>query len=506
MVFGGRLAFVFLPADDTETVIVDFALPIGATMEQTSEVARRIEIAARAQPEVQALTASLGSSVDFETGATNAAATHLGQIFLELSPVETRSRRSAEVIDSIRLAAGNLDECETVKFQEVSGGPAGADISYEVRGADDAQVDEVVARIKAALVGFSGVKDISDDADDAQRELRIELTPQALAMGFTTADVAQQVRMAVFGAEAHSFSADREDVDVRVQFDEASRRRLSTIEELWLLSPTGTAVPLVEVADVREGRGYSTIRRVDRARTVTVSADCDDATNPEIVARALAPEIEAIGRSASGVVIDAAGRQKDLVDAFANFPLALAAAFLGIYVILAWLFESYLQPLAVMLAIPFGIIGIVWGHLLLGFDMTFLSLIGFVALAGVVVNNSLILVEFSNEMREKGTPLVDSLAKAGRLRLVPILLTTVTTLAGLSPLMLEQSFQARFLIPMAISLVFGLMSSSVLTLLALPAAMVVIDDIMRAMHRLWTGRARVDAASTATAAADGFRS
>ena len=506
MVFGGRLAFVFLPADDTETVIVDFALPIGATMEQTSEVARRIEIAARAQPEVQALTASLGSSVDFETGATNAAATHLGQIFLELSPVETRSRRSAEVIDSIRLAAGNLDECETVKFQEVSGGPAGADISYEVRGADDAQVDEVVARIKAALAGFSGVKDISDDADDAQRELRIELTPQALAMGFTTADVAQQVRMAVFGAEAHSFSADREDVDVRVQFDEASRRRLSTIEELWLLSPTGTAVPLVEVADVREGRGYSTIRRVDRARTVTVSADCDDATNPEIVARALAPEIEAIGRSASGVVIDAAGRQKDLVDAFANFPLALAAAFLGIYVILAWLFESYLQPLAVMLAIPFGIIGIVWGHLLLGFDMTFLSLIGFVALAGVVVNNSLILVEFSNEMREKGTPLVDSLAKAGRVRLVPILLTTVTTLAGLSPLMLEQSFQARFLIPMAISLVFGLMSSSVLTLLALPAAMVVIDDIMRAMHRLWTGRARVDAASTATAAADGFRS
>jgi multidrug efflux pump subunit AcrB len=506
MVFGGRLAFVFLPADDTETVIVDFALPIGATMEQTSEVARRIEIAARAQPEVQALTASLGSSVDFETGATNAAATHLGQIFLELSPVETRSRRSAEVIDSIRLAAGDLDECETVKFQEVSGGPAGADISYEVRGADDAAVDEVVARIKAALAGFSGVKDISDDADDAQRELRIELTPQALAMGFTTADVAQQVRMAVFGAEAHSFSADREDVDVRVQFDEASRRRLSTIEELWLLSPTGTAVPLVEVADVREGRGYSTIRRVDRARTVTVSADCDDATNPEIVARALAPEIEAIGRAAPGVVIDAAGRQKDLVDAFANFPLALAAAFLGIYVILAWLFESYLQPLAVMLAIPFGIIGIVWGHVLLGFDMTFLSLIGFVALAGVVVNNSLILVEFSNEMREKGVPLVDSLARAGRLRLVPILLTTVTTLAGLSPLMLEQSFQARFLIPMAISLVFGLTSSTVLTLLALPAAMVVIDDIRRALYRLWTGRSLADAAPTAAAAAEGFRS
>jgi len=489
MIFGGRLAFVFLPADDTETVIVDFQLPIGSTMEQTSAVAKRIEDAARAQPEVQALTASLGSSVDFETGATNAAATHLGQIFIELSPVESRNRRSAEVIDAIRIAAGALDEAEKIKFQEVSGGPAGADISYEVRGSDDAEIDAVVAELEAALGQFAGVKDIGDDADDAQRELRISLTPQAIAMGFTTADVARQVRTSVFGVEAHTFSADREDVDVRVQFDEKSRRRLATLEELWLVSPTGQAVPLVEVAEVREGRGYSTIRRVDRARTVTVSADCDDATNPEIVASAMAREVDRIGAAHPGVVIDAAGRQKDLVDAFSNFPLALAAAFLGIYVILAWLFESYLQPLAVMLAIPFGVIGIVWGHLLLGFDMTFLSLIGFVALAGVVVNNSLILVEFSNEMREKGVRLDDSLARAGRLRLVPITLTTVTTLAGLAPLMLEQSFQARFLIPMAISLVFGLMSSTVLTLFALPATMVVIDDFVRLVKRLWTGRA-----------------
>jgi len=489
MIFGGRLAFVFLPADDTETVIVDFQLPIGSTMEQTSAVAKRIEDAARAQPEVQALTASLGSSVDFETGATNAAATHLGQIFIELSPVESRNRRSAEVIDAIRIAAGAIDEAEKIKFQEVSGGPAGADISYEVRGSDDAEIDAVVAELEAALGQFAGVKDIGDDADDAQRELRISLTPQAIAMGFTTADVARQVRTSVFGVEAHTFSADREDVDVRVQFDEKSRRRLATLEELWLVSPTGQAVPLVEVAEVREGRGYSTIRRVARARTVTVSADCDDATNPEIVASAMAREVDRIGAAHPGVVIDAAGRQKDLVDAFSNFPLALAAAFLGIYVILAWLFESYLQPLAVMLAIPFGVIGIVWGHLLLGFDMTFLSLIGFVALAGVVVNNSLILVEFSNEMREKGVRLDDSLARAGRLRLVPITLTTVTTLAGLAPLMLEQSFQARFLIPMAISLVFGLMSSTVLTLFALPATMVVIDDFVRLVKRLWTGRA-----------------
>ncbi|MFM1804786.1 MAG: hypothetical protein RL136_1665 [Planctomycetota bacterium] len=488
MVFGGRLAFVFLPADDTETVIVDFQLPIGATMAQTSEVARRVEDAARAQPEVQAITASLGSSVDFETGATNAAATHIGQIFLELSPVETRTRRSAEVIDSIRAAAGSLDEAEIVKFQEVSGGPAGADISYEVRGSDDAQVEDAIARIKSALAGFSGVKDISDDADDAQRELRIELTPQALAMGFTTLDVARQVRGAVFGIEAHTFSEDREDVDVRVQFDAESRRRIATLEELWLVSPGGAAVPLVEVADVREGRGYSTIRRVDRERTVTVSADCDDATNPEMVAGAMAPEIASVSAALPGVTIDAAGRQKDLIDAFSNFPVAIAAAFLGIYVILAWLFESYLQPLAVMLAIPFGIIGIVWGHLLLGFDMTFLSLIGFVALAGVVVNNSLILVEFSNGMRREGATIIDAMARAGRLRLLPIGLTTITTAAGLSPLMLEQSFQARFLIPMAISLVFGLLSSSFLTLFALPAVMVVLDDIVRGFRRLWHGR------------------
>ena len=158
-----------------------------------------------------------------------------------------------------------------------------------------------------------------------------------------------------------------------------------------------------------------------------------------------------------------------------------------IYVILAWLFASYFQPIAVMLAIPFGFIGVIWGHLLLGFEMTFLSLIGVVALAGIVVNNSLILIDFFNTFRKNGLSLIDALLEAGRRRLRPIVLTTATTVLGLSPLMLEQSFQARFLIPMAISITAGLVSSTALTLIVLPAIIVILDDVNRFFHRLWFG-------------------
>jgi len=190
------------------------------------------------------------------------------------------------------------------------------------------------------------------------------------------------------------------------------------------------------------------------------------------------------------VVIETAGRQEQLRDAFATLPIGFAAALVMIYVILAWLFSSYIQPLAVILAIPFGTIGAIWGHLLLGYELTFLSMIGFVALSGVIVNGSLIFVRFYNTRREEGLSLHDALIDAGRSRLRPIFLTTITTVLGLTPLMLEQDFQARFLIPMAISIAFGLMFATLVTLLILPCIMVIIDDVKAVAHYLWHGRTR----------------
>jgi HAE1 family hydrophobic/amphiphilic exporter-1 len=392
------------------------------------------------------------------------------------------------VLASIRECVGDVSEAESVRFSEITGGPAGADITYEVRSDDKAAAREVAEFMKHELAKIEGVDSIADDDFSTQRELRVELRPSAAALGFTVADVARQVRGILYGLEAHTFSADREDVKVRVRIDEAARARIDAISDLWIAAPNGTPLPLSEVATVVEGNAYAAVRRIDRERTVTVTADCVGSTNPELVTAKLAPALEQLRLSHRSVQIREGGRQKDLNDAFSSLPLAFLVALGGIYVVLAWLFSNYTQPLAVMLAIPFGMIGVVWGHLVMGYQLTFLSLIGFVALTGIVVNNSLILVEFANQaIRDEGRSLHDALLQAGTQRLRPIFLTTLTTLCGLIPLILEQSFQARFLIPMGISIGGGLVSATVLTLLVLPANIMIIDDLRRGLHYLWHG-------------------
>jgi len=484
MVVGGRLVFVFLPADDSENMVLDYRLPMGSSIEQSRAFARRVEQAARAQPEVKSIITQTGVRTNFETSIAEDAASHVGQIFFELTAVESRNRRSSEVIDAIRAVLGPVDETESFRFTEISGGPAGTDITMEVMGDDASEVRAVADKLKERLAHFTGVQDIADDSFASQPELRVELKPSAAAIGLTPMEVARQLRGSLYGLDAHVYSAEREDIDVRVRLDEISRRRAVTVNDLWLVTPEGERVPLSELADIRRSTGFAAIRRIDRERTVTVTADCLSQVSPEEVMRELRPQIARILGEHPGVRVRDGGRQKDLNEAFSTLPLAALAAFAMIYVILAWLFSSYAQPFAVMAAIPFGVIGVVWGHLLLGFEMTFLSLIGFVALAGVVVNNSLILVEFANQAQREGLPLPEALVQAGRQRLRAIILTSVTTVLGLSPLILEQSFQARFLIPMAISLCGGLISSAVLTLHLLPAILMIFDDIRRLPARI----------------------
>jgi multidrug efflux pump subunit AcrB len=352
MVAGGRVAFTFLPADDTETVIVDCRLPVGSPVEVTGAAAARIETAARGQPEVRAISTILGQSTNFETGVAEAVSSHIAQIFIELLPTEDRDRDSSTVIQAIRDSLGTVDGVEELKFTEITGGPAGADITYEVQGEDSAAVRLASDRIKGILGEFGGVYGVTDDDYSTQKELKIELRPSAAAMGFTVAEVARQVRGALFGLEAHVYSADREDIKVQVRLDERTRRRFDTVEGLWLVAPRGgMLVPLVEVASVREGNAYAVVRRVDRQRTVTVTADCGAGVNPEEITRAAFPRIEAAVAAIPGVRVQEAGRQKDLNESLSSLPVAMAAALVLIYVILAWLFSSYTQPIAVMLAI-----------------------------------------------------------------------------------------------------------------------------------------------------------
>ena len=495
MVYGDRVPFVFLPSEDSENVIVRIRMPVGTSADQTRELVSRIEQAARAQPEVVFSSMTVGQTFDFESGVTNPASTAVAQTFIELIPVENRDRSSAEILDEIREKSGDLTAAENITFEELDGGPAGPDITLEVTGDDEFQVDSVVEEIKVLLAEYSGIYAISDDDEDAQRELRVHLLPGAAALGLTVGDVAMQVRGALHGIEAHVFSDDREDIDVRVSLDEDGRSDLGSVEQMWVMTPSGAAVPLQEIARLEERDGLAAVRRINRSRAVVVTAETLTGVSPETIMSFISPRLDEMRDANPGVSISTGGRQQDLYDAMSTLPFAAGAAALMIYVILAWLFSSYLQPLAVMLAIPFGAIGVVWGHFLLGYDMTFLSLIGFVALAGIVVNNSLIFVEFFNRNMLEGMPAKEALVKAGLRRFRPIVLTTATTILGLTPLMLEQSFQAQFLIPMAISITCGLASSTVLTLLVLPAILVIVDDIVGLLHWLWFGMSRTDRAA-----------
>jgi hydrophobic/amphiphilic exporter-1 (mainly G- bacteria), HAE1 family len=502
MVAGGRVDFTFLPDSDAETVVVDIRLPIGSPLARTESVIQKIEQAAQAQPEVKSISAIAGQQVNVDLGVADGSASHQGQIFIELTPVEARTRESSLVIDAIRQSLGDLPEVEMIRFSELGGAGGGPDITIRVIGEDQEHVNACVDALKTELLSYGGVHDVIDDNFDSQRELQIQLRPAASALGFNVSDVARQVRASLFGAEPHVFSAKREDIDVRVRLDEASRNDLSVIENLWVFNRSGDAVPLGEIAELSDGRSYSVINRVDRRRTVSITADTAPGTNPERVVNAIQGKIDELRRQHPAVAIELAGRQRDLADAFESLPVAYIVALLLVYVILATLFSSFAQPLVVMIAIPFSVIGVVWGHFLLGYQMTFLSLIGFVALTGVVVNNSLILIEFYNHKRAEGAGLLDGLIAAGRDRFRAIVLTSVTTFFGLAPLVFEQSFQAKFLIPMAISISFGLLSSTIVVLTALPCFMVILDDFKRVLHYLWFGTPREssDAQSTPTEA------
>ncbi|MFI4872167.1 MAG: efflux RND transporter permease subunit [Phycisphaerales bacterium JB061] len=495
MVAGGFVEFIFMETSDSETINGELRMPIGTPTDVTDAYLNRIEEVCLAQPEVVHCWAVAGefSSLD---GGGGGEQTHLGQIILEIMPVEEREahvpklRASPDLIEDIMAELGEMPGIKSFRLEGVAGGPDGPAITLTVVGSSEPLITRAVEEVKATISAYPGVTNVTDDSDRGQRELRLTLRDGASELGFTTGNVAQQIRGSVYGLEPYNFAGDDETIDVRVTLPKAFRSSLANIESMFLIAPGGQAVPLPEVVQVEEVEGYATVRRLDGRRAVTVTADVDrqSGANPEALTAAFMPELREIAAQIPGVEVLQRGRQKDVAESFATLPIGMLVAAGLIYVTLAWLFSSYTQPLVVMSAIPFATIGMIWGHFIMGYSMTFLSLIGFVALAGVVVNDSLIFMEFFNERRAMGMGVPDACLAAGRARVRAILLTTITTVLGLMPLMLETSFQARFLIPMAITISFGLISATVIILVVLPCLLMVLADIKALVHTLWTGR------------------
>lgn len=477
-VAGGRVPVVFIQKMDSETLLADLDMPVGTPAERTREALAVVERAAMQDPEVRTVWAVVGGQLDAdEGGAYMTERSHLAQLIIELKTVDQRDRSSDEIIADMRDRTADIPGINSLRYRSMQGGPAGREIEVEITSDD---MDDVLAATRALreqLAGYDGVFDLADDYDEGRREIRLELLDSARPLDLTTRWLATEVRGAFYGLEARTIQRGREDIDIRVRFPESRRRNIYELEQMRIATPAGHMVPLCEIARLEEGHGPSAIRRVDQRRAVTLGADIDQTRgNAEQIAADLRPLIADLEARHPGLRIEFGGNQRELARSFGSLKRDFFIALLLIYAMLAVLFKSYIQPLIVMLVVPFGLTGAIVGHLFMGYPVTIMSMIGIVALTGIVVNDSLILIDFVNKRVAAGLSRFDAVLTAAQRRLRPILLTSVTTVLGLAPMMLETSFQARFLIPMAVSVSFGLAFSTLLTLLVIPAGYMVMED------------------------------
>ncbi len=486
----GRIKFVFLPKVESDTVRARVTMPRGTSLEETAAVVDRIEAAAErlreemnggGRPLIQHVFALAGghTAAGGPMGG-GAGGTHLGTVEIQLLPSEERTVPAARVAARWRELVGPVPGAESVTFTSALFS-AGEPILVRLSGERFDTLEEAAARVKEELSRYPGVTDISDSFRKGKLELRLSLKPAARTLGLTLADLARQVRHGYYGDEAQRIQRGRDEVKVMVRYPAAERRSLAALEAIRIRTPSGAEVPFAQVARAELRRGYATIRREDRRRVVDVSADVDeDVTNAQEVIqdleRSFLPRLMA---DYPGLGYSFEGREQARRESLAGLWQGFAVALLAIYALIAIPFGSYLQPLIVMSAIPFGIVGALWGHVLMGLPLTILSVFGIVALSGVVVNDSLVMVDYVNRAREEGAGIREAVVGAGTRRFRPILLTTLTTFFGLLPMILEKSVQAQFLIPMAVSLGFGVVAATAITLLLVPCSYLMLEDARR---------------------------
>ena len=509
MVPAGIIRVDFMPSVEADLVIASLEMPEGTPARRTSEVAERLEragyeAAGRLSPHpgegVEGLVAGVNVSVGLParergpigdaTGTTTPRANVAAVEFRLVGPDE-RDVSALDLQREWRRELGPLPEAKslTISAELISfGAPVHVELSHPDPGRLARIGDTVVARLR----GFAGVFDVQADQDRGLREIRLDLLPEARTMGLTLDNLARQVRSAFFGDEALRVQRGREDVRVYVRLPEDERNAIADVEGHLVRTPGGREVPLARVASVRFGNSPTTIRRKDGQRVLTVTADVDVnvVTGDEVanvLDRSILPEVAARN---PGLTYAFGGEQQEQIESFGALGGGFALALLVIYALLAIPFGSYTKPLIIMAAIPFGIIGAVLGHAILGLQMAIMSLFGVIGLSGVVVNDSLVMIDFINERMRRGMPGREAIVAGAKARFRPIFLTSVTTFLGVAPLVFETSMQAQFLIPMAASLGFGILFATVVLMMIVPALAMV-------QHRL-TGGGRGGWPSSAT--------
>ncbi len=478
-----RIPFVLFREFESSQFMINLETSSAAKIEDTLEVAKRAEQVVLNLPTEELRSVATNVGITFLDVHRAEWGPNLGQLLVELE--EDRRRTVDAVIADLRGGMADIPGITKIQFLKTQAGPGGPAIEARIVGAEIPVLRRLADEVKGFLRGIPGVRDVRDDFTEGKEELQITLLPEARALGLNLGQIARQVQQAFLGVEASTIQRRDEDVPIVVRFPQAARRSLETVAGMKITLPSGEKVFLRDVARLESAIGTSKIRRDDQKRTITVLADVNTReANAFQVAQRLKREFADVGSSFPGYRVVIKGERQEAEESLAAMPQVSLIAILLIYFLLGSLFKSFIQPLIVMAAIPFALDGVVIGHLIMGEPLSFLSTMGLVALAGVVVNDSLILVDFINRARKEGTPRDEAILKSGVARLRPVLLTTVTTVGSLIPLAFFASGQAKFLSPMAISVVWGLSFATILTLILVPCLYAMLDDLEALLRRL----------------------
>ena len=488
-VASGRYGYTFFPRIQSEIARATLIMPAGTSVDQTRT---HIEHMAQHAYALQAKhlepdgKSSVIRNILVSTGWTGTGSPgargkpELGQVTMEMVPPEERRNQisTSEVVQEWRQLIGTIPGAKELTYRAEIG-RGGNPIDVQLTGADFKTLTEVAELLKKRYAEYPGLFDIQDSFDQGKQEIQLRLLPEAKLLGLTTNDLGRQVRAAFFGSEAQRIQRGRDDVRVMIRYPQEQRQNLASLETMKIRTRNGVEVPFHQVAAIDMQAGYSSIRRVDRNRAVNVSADAEKGyVDTNAIGADLRIYLDELLLEYPGIRYTFKGELEEQRESMGSLIYGVVFVLFAIYALLAIPFRSYLQPIPVMLVIPFSIGGAIVGHMIMGYNLSFMSLLGILALCGVVVNNSLVLVDFINRRRREGMPMLDAVMLSGVSRFRPILLTSLTTFLGLTPLLFDTSTQAQFLIPMAVSLGFGILFSTFLSLLLVPATYLILEDII----------------------------
>jgi multidrug efflux pump subunit AcrB len=470
--YSDHMGIIMMPEVSADEIEAGVSLPVSTTIEQAAKVANEITQSTQRMFEKHNLY-EVADGVK-----TNVRGQNFIDVEIVMKPPDQRDMTAQEVIELWRDEIGDIEGVDQITF-EAESGPGGfqQDISVDISHSNIEVLEKASQAFLNRMETFEATRDVNDNYNKGKTQYDFKLLPEGRSLGLTPSDVGRQIRNAFYGALSMRQMRGTNEIEVRVKLPLEERKDIYHLEDLTIRTPDGTEVPLLDVVSLEQGEAFTSINRRDGRRVVTVGMDVEPANAVSRVLKSINNEVlPQLRNDFPGITWSFQGSQAEMRESTQALWGGFTMALLIIYALLAIAFRNYYQPFIVMISIPFGIVGAVIGHILLGYDLSLISMMGVIALSGVVVNDSLIMVDYANRQRGEMS-VFDSIHEAGLRRFRPIILTTLTTFGGLTPIILERSMQAQYLIPMAISLGFGIVFATAIILLLVPSLYMILEDI-----------------------------